>query len=472
VADQLGEAPTALRRGDVDDRVIDLRDPVPYGWWPAVLIALVSLVDRMETQLVAGVLPLLQDEWGFSDTVGGAIPMAAAIAGIIATLPAGYFADRLNRKNLVAVVVAVWSVITLGSGLAPTFALFFLTRVALGFADVLEQPALLSLIADKYPPKTRARAYGWQRMTFVGGAPLGALLGAIIGQLVGWRWAFFFMVVPGLVIAWMVYKLHEPVRGAIDREAAKQWAEASGREPEDILELLRPDDAQAGDEGEQISRAGRARRVARDALGIVRSSQSIRYIYLAALLLGVGLSGVLFWLPTLFVRSHDLDLAGAGAITGLVFMLGVVVGTEIGGRLGTRVHGRVSGGRLMLAGLGLGVGSLLYLPAVGLDVLGLQVVALLLATGCLGVALPNVATCIADVVVAARRGRAFALLQVITAIGGALGPLFIGIVSDVSGSLVLAISALLPLASAGGFLMLRARSDYDRSAQHTLLASA
>jgi MFS family permease len=455
---------------------VDLSQPAPYGWWPAVLIALVSLVDRIETQIVAGVLPLLQAEWGFSDTAAGAIPMAAALAGIIATLPAGYLADKHNRKNAVAVVVAIWSVITLGSGLAPTFAIFFLTRLGLGFADVLEQPAILSLIADKYSPKVRSRAYGWQRMTFVGGAPIGALLGAVIGQIAGWRWAFFFMVIPGLIVAWLVYRLREPERGAIDRQAASAWAAETGKDEEEILELLQQLSPGSGGDadveaGETFNLWRSTKRLARDAVEIMQRSTTIRYIFVAALLLGVGLSGVLFWLPTLFVRAHDMDVAQAGALTGLVFLVGVVVGTELGGRLGMRVHGRVSGGRLLLAAIGLGAGSLFYFPAVGIEVIPVQLVSLLLATGLLGIALPNVATCIADVVVANRRGRAFALLQVITAVGAALGPLAIGVLSDLTGSLVTAILLTVPFASAGGFLMLKSRKDYDREAQQTLLAS-
>jgi hypothetical protein len=61
---------------------------LPYGCRPVVVLMLVALVDRVETSLVAGVLPLLQEEWGFGDTLVGAIPTAAAIAGIIVTLPA------------------------------------------------------------------------------------------------------------------------------------------------------------------------------------------------------------------------------------------------------------------------------------------------------------------------------------------------------------------------------------------------
>src|SRR5689334_24758255 len=74
----------------------------PYGWAPAVVIVLVGLVDRVEFSLVAALLPQLQDEWGFSDTVGGSIPTASAITAGVLAVPAGYLADRYTRTRIVA----------------------------------------------------------------------------------------------------------------------------------------------------------------------------------------------------------------------------------------------------------------------------------------------------------------------------------------------------------------------------------
>ncbi len=47
----------------------------PSGWGPAAILTTVVLVDSMDQGLVPGVLSQLQDEWGFSDTLGGAIPV-------------------------------------------------------------------------------------------------------------------------------------------------------------------------------------------------------------------------------------------------------------------------------------------------------------------------------------------------------------------------------------------------------------
>ncbi|MFC6344770.1 hypothetical protein ACFP8W_22510, partial [Nocardioides hankookensis] len=68
---------------------IDLTRVAPFGWWAAVVIALVAFIDRVEYNLVAGALPAIQDHFGFGDTLAGAIPVASAIAGVILLLPAG-----------------------------------------------------------------------------------------------------------------------------------------------------------------------------------------------------------------------------------------------------------------------------------------------------------------------------------------------------------------------------------------------
>src|SRR6478609_8931593 len=76
---------------------VDLDRVAPFGWWAAIIIALVAFIDRVEVNLIAGALPKIQDHFGFSDTWAGAIPTAAALAGAILVLPAGRLADRAPR---------------------------------------------------------------------------------------------------------------------------------------------------------------------------------------------------------------------------------------------------------------------------------------------------------------------------------------------------------------------------------------
>ena len=101
----------------------------PWGLAPALILVSVNFLDGMEANFIPGVLSLLQDEWGFGDTAAGAIPTAMAIAGLLVTLPAGYLADRHNRTTVLALVVASWSVFTLASALATSFAMCIATSL-------------------------------------------------------------------------------------------------------------------------------------------------------------------------------------------------------------------------------------------------------------------------------------------------------------------------------------------------------
>src|SRR3954470_21922528 len=84
---------------------IDARSRAPFGWAPLVVLFIVGLVDRIEHNLLSGVLPAVQREWGFGETAAGSIPTAAALAAAVVCLPAGYLAHRFSRTRIIAVVV-------------------------------------------------------------------------------------------------------------------------------------------------------------------------------------------------------------------------------------------------------------------------------------------------------------------------------------------------------------------------------
>lgn len=140
-----------LKLGAPRGGMVDVTSRAPYGWAPLAVLLLVGLVDRIEFGLLSGVLPMVQAEWGFSDTVAGSIPTASALAAALVSLPAGYIADRHNRTRIIAVVVVCWALATLGSGLATGLAFFYAMRVFLSAAESIDNPAAGSLLADYYP---------------------------------------------------------------------------------------------------------------------------------------------------------------------------------------------------------------------------------------------------------------------------------------------------------------------------------
>jgi MFS family permease len=433
---------------------IDADTRAPFGWAPLVVLFIVGLVDRLEGNLTSGVLPLVQAEWGFSDTAAGSIPTAAALAAVIVSLPAGYLADRRSRTRIISVVVVIWAITTVGSGLATGFAIFYLMRVLLAAADSIDNPAVGSLIADYYPPVSRAKAYGLTRLTtYLGGA--GTIIGGVLGQAYGWRAPFFVMAVPGLLAAWLVWRLREPVRGELDRIVARGTAPAA--EQDETPGATAP----AAPASEPFWTQIRA----------ILSTPTMLITCIGLGLLFLGLAGIFFWLPSLMVRSFGVGSGTAGAVSGAITIVGTVTGTLVGSWLGRKWHGTVKGGRLLAGGGGVTIGSVVLTVALAMDSLPALGVLMLLACSLMSIAIPTITAALADVLPAGARGAGFAVLQLMLTGGGAFGSLLVGIASDQMGSLRSGMYLLIAPMVIGGLITLASRDSYERDAQKVLDAA-
>ncbi|MGJ6962856.1 MFS transporter [Streptosporangium sp. G11] len=441
----------------------------PYGWAPLAVLFVVGLVDRIEFNLLSGVLPAIQAEWGFSDTAAGSIPTASALAAALVALPAGYFADRHSRTRIIAVVVFCWALATLGSGLAAGFAMFYAMRVFLAAAESIDNPSAGSLLADYYPPATRAQAYGWTRVTaYLGG--VGTLLGGVLAEAFGWRSAFLIMVVPGVLTALLVWRLHEPVRGHLDRVVAN----AAPADPADpgvgTGPVLGADSglatAEAPASGASAPKPPFARQL-REVLAI----RTLLAVSIGLMLLSLGLAGVFYWLPSLLVRNFGVGPAAAGSLSGIMTIVGVVSGTLIGSWLGRRWHGTRKGGRLLAGGGGITAGSVVLAAGLTMDSLATFCLVVTASSVLTSMAIPNMTASLADVIGAASRGLGFAVLQVLITAGAAFGPLIVGIASDSSGSLISAMYVLIVPMVVGGLLTLSARGFFESDARRVLEAA-
>lgn len=428
---------------------IKATDPNPFGWGPFIVLFIVGMVDRIEHGLMSGVLPLVQAEWGFSDTAAGSIPTAAALAATIVALPAGYLADRYSRTKILGVVVFCWALATLGTGLAAGFAIFYLMRVLLAAAENIDNPAVGSLLADYYPAATRMQVYGWTRMTsYLGG--VGTLLGGVLAQAFGWRMTFLIMAIPGVLTAILVWRMQEPQRGQIDKIMATSAA-AETSEP-------------AAADAAVMSGKQRFWPQFRQ----VMTTRTLILVSFGVMILTLGLGGIYFWLPSLMVRVFGMGTGLASSISGGVTIVGVLAGTVIGTRIAKRIHGRVKGGRLLVGGAGIAIGSTLLGIALVMKSPVAMTALILVAVTLSATAIPTCTACIADVVGARSRGVGFAVLQFLLTLGGAFGPLIVGIASDATGSLLIAMYALIVPMVVGGLVVLASRGSYEKEAARVL----
>jgi len=459
-------------------RGISSHDLAPFGWAPLVVIFFVGLVDRIEYNIVSGVLPLIQDEWGIGDGLAGSIPTAAAIAGAIVAVPAGYLADRYRRTRLMAVVVLAWSVITVASGAALSFAMFYVTRIVLGAAENIDNPVAGSLLGDYYPPRSRDRAFGWTRLTQYAGTAVGTILGGVIAGAFGWRTAFFVMAVPGLLVAWRCLRLREPPRGFVDRVAASGTSEPIPIPDADVRPARDAADRPVrGDGGAREADAADPPARGRRGPGLgaqLREVLAIRTAVCVGLGVGIltlGLTGIFYWLPSLVHRTYGVGVGAAALTTGGISLLGVLLGTLLGMRLGRRWHGVRRGGRVLAGGGGMLIGSAILGVSLMVGTFWLFTAVLLIAVSIMAVAIPTLTATVADVIGAASRGVGFGVLQLVLTAGAAGGPLIVGISSQATGSLTAAMYVLIVPMLLGAVVTLAVRGSSDREA-HRVLSDA
>ena len=144
---------------------------------------------------------------------GGALGLFYVTVGIWVAV----MADRVNRRNILAVSLAVWSGITALCGLTHSYLQLLLARFGVGIGEAGGTPPSTSILADKFPPARRPMAL----TIFALGACLGAWLGSsVAGEAAergGWRLAFLVLGVPGLALALLVWlTVREPRRGQLD----------------------------------------------------------------------------------------------------------------------------------------------------------------------------------------------------------------------------------------------------------------
>jgi sugar phosphate permease len=187
-----------------------------YVFWLMFLINFLNYFDRF---IFLGLEKSIQDTLHLSNfELGTAVSLFLFVYTLVA-LPLGFVADRISRKTVVAVGVAVWSVASFATGLATNAVSLLGIRAFLGIGEGSYYPSGTPMLAAYYPPARRPAIFG--RWT------VGALVGAAVGFLVAgffvsgdsWRNAFYFTGLPGLVLAFLLWRTREKSRHEEDPPA-------------------------------------------------------------------------------------------------------------------------------------------------------------------------------------------------------------------------------------------------------------
>jgi MFS family permease len=189
-----------------------------YALGVLVLVYTFNFIDR---QILAILLPAIKAEFAIDDKVLGFLA-GPAFAVLYATLgiPIAFLADRSNRRNLIALALAIWSGMTALSGVASNIFQLVIARIGVGIGEAGCSPPAHSMIADYYPPEKRSTAMGLYTLGISGGIMIAYLAGGWVAENIGWREAFFIVGIPGILLALIVrFTIQEPVRGTSENRS-------------------------------------------------------------------------------------------------------------------------------------------------------------------------------------------------------------------------------------------------------------
>ena len=279
-----------------------------------VILAIVYMFNFIDRQILAILLPAIREEFHVSDAwLGFLTGPAFAMFYIVLGIPIARYADRHNRRNLIAFAVALWSGMTALSGFVTNFVQLALARVGVGIGEAGCSPPAHSMIADYYPPEQRSTAMGIYTVGISAGIMLAYMLGGWVAQNIGWREAFLIVGLPGLMLALVVrLTVIEPPRGHSEgRQAAEK------RPP--WLETLR----------------------------FLWTRSSFVHMTIAAGLSSFVGYAVINFMPTFLVRSFGMDLSTLGfwlgPILGIAGGAGFFLGGYIADHLGQTSRQRALG---------------------------------------------------------------------------------------------------------------------------------
>lgn len=178
-----------------------------------ILLAAVLGLDGADKATVSATAVNLRDVFGINNTQIGLLVTAVAITGALGTIPIGVLTDRHRRTRLLAVSILLWVAATLVAAAAQSYTWLLISRLALGVVAATAGPTVTSLTGDFFPAAARGRMWGYIISGELIGSGFGFIVSGEIAALTSWRFAFAWLAIPGVVLAWQLFRLPEPARG-------------------------------------------------------------------------------------------------------------------------------------------------------------------------------------------------------------------------------------------------------------------
>ncbi|ELW9527373.1 MFS transporter [Burkholderia cenocepacia] len=290
------------------------------------------MLAQIDKNILVLMVGPIQRDFGVNDVqISFLIGAAFAVANIVAGIPAGWLADRFDRRLIIVGGVVIWSLAVAANAAMTTFSALVIARIVVGGAEALIPPSSYSLIGDGVDEVRRARGLSVYTMSLMLGTGLSLVLGGplmaaihgwglrtlpVIGDVSPWQMTLFLIGVVGLPISLMI--------------------------------LLNRDPGRRGDE----ARAMVQRPATRDIVRVLWQERAL----LGPLLLFVGANamityGLAAWVPTLAARCFALGMKEFGLTQGILMLTAGPIGLYVASQFMQRRQTAISLERVAQVGL-------------------------------------------------------------------------------------------------------------------------
>ena len=367
-------------------------------WYALGILTAVYISNIADRFVMSTLIEPIKRDLHLTDTaIGFLTGTALAIFYTGMGIPLGLIADRVDRRKLIALSIALWSLMTAACGAANTFGQLMLARIGVGVGEAGGTPASQSMLSDLFPFSQRILATSIFALGAAAGSMFGSSVGGAVADAFGWRAAFLALAVPGIVLAILTrLTVREPTRGACDKS----------------------------------SRVDAASFV--DTLKFVRSQRSLLHVLAAGTVVTYWGWGLLWWTPAFLMRTHAMSVAQAGALLGTVNGIGGAIGIVAGGLVTHRLARQDPRWQVWVVGIATLLGTLASIGLFMGNTLSVTLLSLWVFVPVAYLNIPVILSLTQSLALPRMRALACAMLLFGANIANlALAPQLIGILSDV-----------------------------------------
>jgi MFS family permease len=263
-----------------------------------------------DRQAIFAIFPVLREELGLTDTqLGLTGSIFLWVYGLFCPI-AGQIADRCSKRAMVVWSLVLWSLVSIGTGLAESAFVLLALRAAMGISESLYMPAAIALTANAYSPEKRSRAISFLTTAQICGTVGGAWFGGWMAERGMWREAFFILGGSGVLYAWPYYRFLRGMR-----------------------------------EDEQVETKSSGSKLA---IGDLVKVPTYLMLCIAFPLFVFGLWLLYGWLPSFVHDKFQLDLADAAFVATAYMQIATLVGMMSGGFLADKLYAVTKASRLWM----------------------------------------------------------------------------------------------------------------------------